>query len=204
MSSDQEDRQETFKWTTAKTKQLIKKRAEYEHLFATKKRNSAQKAWKIIVNELGLDEQITIKQTAKKWDNLKKNTSSHATCTGCLMHVQPLMQCGNQRSIHNPLMQCGNQRSIHNPLMQCGNQRSIHNPLMQCRNQRSIHNPSCSAGTSATSSGPSAPVSKKRKRIDDAVSLLKEESTKEDERHSDMLQQNEKLMSLFQQMIDKM
>ncbi|KAK7879291.1 hypothetical protein WMY93_033929 [Mugilogobius chulae] len=172
MSSDQEDRQETFKWTTAKTKQLIKKRAEYEHLFATKKRNSAQKAWKIIVNELGLDEQITIKQTAKKWDNLKKKykdlkkpqtgrgTEGEETpstwpyyldmheAIGCRPAVTPppLMQCGNQRSIHNPRMQCGNQCSIHNPLMQCGNQCSIHNPLMQCRNQCHIHNPLMQCG----------------------------------------------------------
>ncbi|XP_035254477.1 uncharacterized protein LOC118216942 isoform X1 [Anguilla anguilla] len=71
-------------WTHFQTFRLIRLRSENDHRF-TGKRHTAKKAWKEILQQMGLQGQVSPAQAAKKWDNMKrkyKELRSSASGTG--------------------------------------------------------------------------------------------------------------------------
>ncbi|KAG5830085.1 hypothetical protein ANANG_G00317970 [Anguilla anguilla] len=71
-------------WTHFQTFRLIRLRSENDHRF-TGKRHTAKKAWKEILQQMGLQSQVSPAQAAKKWDNMKrkyKELRSSASGTG--------------------------------------------------------------------------------------------------------------------------
>ncbi|XP_026869736.2 uncharacterized protein zgc:171459 isoform X2 [Electrophorus electricus] len=60
----------TYKLSEADIKNLIRVRTANAGLF-TRRRNAAKTAWSAILNELGLEDKVTVEQIAKKWENLK-------------------------------------------------------------------------------------------------------------------------------------
>ncbi|XP_076879055.1 uncharacterized protein LOC143527631 [Brachyhypopomus gauderio] len=60
----------TYKLTEVDIKNLIRVRTANAALF-TRRRNAAKTAWSAILNELGLEDKVTVEQIAKKWENLK-------------------------------------------------------------------------------------------------------------------------------------
>ncbi|KAI2643034.1 Formin-like protein 14 [Labeo rohita] len=57
--------------TEEETENLVKFCMELDSDF-TGKRNSAKKAWIIVLQRIGLDGKVTPSQISKKWDNLKR------------------------------------------------------------------------------------------------------------------------------------
>ncbi|KAJ8251435.1 hypothetical protein GJAV_G00221330 [Gymnothorax javanicus] len=72
-AEEEEDEQPryTHAWTELETSQLIRLRAQNDHLF-TGKKHTAKKAWNKILQQMGLQGTVRPAQVAKKWDNMKR------------------------------------------------------------------------------------------------------------------------------------
>ncbi|KAJ8254131.1 hypothetical protein COCON_G00207430 [Conger conger] len=71
-------------WTQLETSTLIRLRSESDHLF-TGRKHTAKKAWELILQQMGLQAQVSPAQVSKKWDNMKRKYKilrSSATGTG--------------------------------------------------------------------------------------------------------------------------
>ncbi|XP_056441352.1 uncharacterized protein LOC130378667 [Gadus chalcogrammus] len=223
----------SHKWTPEQTRHLIRFQTENDHKFVRSK-FLAKQLWETLVKEMGLVGMISGQQAAKKWENLKQRyrelrtpkTGSgtdrgEVTAANWQFFEDMHEVMGDRPAMDPPVVVASFSEDPTQLLMEM-----VEPPLAPSLSAASTSAPSTSApslsaaSTSAASpsaasppaaTGSPSPSPRKNKIKNPVLEFLVEESAKEERRneeekrrHTESQEKTDRLLSLFEKMVDKM
>ncbi|XP_049416296.1 hepatoma-derived growth factor-related protein 2-like [Epinephelus fuscoguttatus] len=216
-----------YKWSDEETELLIKLRMRKEALF-TGKRNASKLAWETIVQKMGLQGRLTAAQAAKKWENLKKkykDLKAPPTGAGTDQGEEkadswqwfPLMHeaIGSRPSVTPPALiaSCtGETPTTSSTATASSLPGPPERPTLSSSSSSASSASSSSASSASSSSSPQPPPPqqphssppKKRARRERLVDLILREGERDEDRFQHLEAQTDRLLNIFEKMVDKM